>query len=191
MTDTRSNRRAGRRGVPVPPTMTKGADVFDFIETIRIDAPARAIWDALQELDTWWLPSNPEHDSIERLDDLGNNVGARLRIRERIAGIPGTAVGVITHVKPGSEVTWQADQATYRWLGTTITISEGVTWRVEPVDTDTCDLSACVWATFPESWLGRFVAWAFEHLLDGIAKDRRHARRELEYLKNSIGSSNH
>ena len=42
--------------------------------------------------------------------------GARLRIRERIGGIPGEATGVITRFDPGEAVTWQA-RARYRWFG--------------------------------------------------------------------------
>lgn len=160
--------------------------MFDFTETIGINAPAQTVWDTLQDIETWWPPSNPEHQSIDRLDELGNNVGARLRIREKIAGIPGEAVGVITDMTPGSEITWHASQARYQWLGATITVGEGVTWRVVPVDADTCRLSAYVWANFPTTLRGRLAAWAFEHLLKGISRDRQHAHRELEYLKKTI-----
>lgn len=73
----------------------------------------------------------------------------------------------------------------------TSTIRESVTWRVESVDTNACRLNACVWAVFPTTLSGSFVASAFEHLLNGIADDRQHARRELEYLRNTIESSPH
>ncbi|MFI0448857.1 hypothetical protein [Actinomadura sp. 6N118] len=48
------------------------------------------------DLDGWWVASNPEHDTLEHLDDRGIEVGARVRIREKIAGIPGEAIGEIT-----------------------------------------------------------------------------------------------
>ncbi|HEX6471119.1 MAG TPA: hypothetical protein VF069_18615 [Streptosporangiaceae bacterium] len=40
--------------------------------------------------------------------DAGDRVGARLRIHEKVAGAPGEAVGEITRVVPGTEVTWHA-----------------------------------------------------------------------------------
>jgi len=163
--------------------------MFAFTETIQINAPSETVWNTLQDIETWWPPSNPEHDSIERLDGRGNGVGARLRIREKVAGIPGEATGVITHLTPGTEVTWHANSARYRLLGATVTISEGVTWRVEADrDPERCRLSAHVWANIPQPHLGPVLAWAFEHLLNSIAKDRRHARGELDYLKRTIES---
>ena len=72
------------------------------------------MWELLQAVDQWWPPSNPEHISLEHLDDRpATEVGAKLRIREKIGGIPGEAVGTITAVEPGAAVTWEAD-ATYR-----------------------------------------------------------------------------
>jgi len=130
--------------------------MFAFTETIQINAPSETVWNTLQDIETWWPPSNPEHDSIERLDGRGNGVGARLRIREKVAGIPGEATGVITHLTPGTEVTWHANSARYRLLGATVTISEGVTWRVEADrDPERCRLSAHVWANFPQPHLAR------------------------------------
>jgi hypothetical protein len=164
--------------------------MFAFIETISIDAPAETVWNVLQDIEQWWPPSNPEHHSIERLDDRGIEVGARIRIREKVAGIPGEAIGVITNLTPGTEVSWEADEARYRWLGATFTLSEGVTWRVERDGDDACRLSAHVWAKFPRSPVGWIISWTFVHVLDGIAKDRRHARAELEYLKNAIEGGN-
>lgn len=164
--------------------------MFEFTETICIDAPSSTVWTALQDIEQWWPPFNPEHRSIERLDDRGNEVGARLRIREKVAGIPGEAIGTVTNVIPDTEVSWEADEARYRWLGATFTLSEGVSWRVEPDGPAACRLSAHVWAKFPRSPLGRLLGWTFEHVLDGVAKDRRHARAELEYLKSTVEGVN-
>jgi len=57
---------------------------------------------------------------------------------------------------------------------------------VEPDGDRACRLSAHVWARFRRSVLGSMLRWTFEHLLNGITKDRRHARMELEYLKATI-----
>ncbi|MCH9735592.1 MAG: SRPBCC family protein [Actinomycetia bacterium] len=106
--------------------------MFDFAESIVINAPHQGVWELLREVDQWWLPSNSEHISLEHLDDRRvTDVVARLRIRETIGGISGEAMGTITAVEPGEAVTWVAD-ATYRWFGLSVKLGEGVTWRVEP-----------------------------------------------------------
>ncbi len=159
--------------------------MFEFTESIVIDESPERVWELMRDVDKWWLPSNPEHISLEHLDDRpATEVGARLRIREKVAGIPADAAGTITEVEPGCAVTWDAD-ATYRLAGLRVKIGEGVTWRIQPVGSNSL-VSAHVWATFPPGIFGRVVAFAFTHLLDGIAKDREHARTELRYLKRTI-----
>jgi uncharacterized protein YndB with AHSA1/START domain len=160
--------------------------VFDFTESIVINAAPERVWDVMREVDQWWPPSNAEHISLEHLDDRpATEVGARLRIREKVAGIPAVAVGTITEVVEGSAVTWDA-AATYRWLGLHVAIGEGVTWRIDAKDAMSTVLSAHVWATFPDGIFGRLVALVFTRLLNGIEKDREHARTELRYLKRTI-----
>ena len=161
--------------------------MFEFTESIVIDAPQEQVWEVMRDVDNWWLPSNPEHISLEHLDDRpATEVGARLRIREKVAGIPADAVGTITAVEQGTAVTWDAE-ATYRLLGLRVDIGEGVTWRIEPhSSSSSTQVSAHVWATFPPGVFGKVVAFVFTRVLDGIAKDREHARTELRYLKRTI-----
>lgn len=156
--------------------------MFEFTESVLITAPLPVVWDALQDLENWWPASNPEHESIERLDDGGNQVGAVLRVRERIAGVPGVAVGTITHVDPLASVTWDAPKARYRILGVPFTIGEGVTWSVQREPDSSTRLGAHVWATFPGPF-GWLLQWSFTHLFRGVERDREHARTELRYLK--------
>ena len=157
--------------------------MFDFTESVAIEAPHDAVWRVMSDLDGWWPASNPEHIGIEHLDDRPvTEVGARLRIREKIGGIPGEAVGTITEVEAGELVTWEAD-ATYRWLAIRVTVTEGVTWRVRPQHDGTTKVSARVWATNPPGIIGRIAAFTFVHLLGGERKDREHTRAELCYLK--------
>lgn len=163
--------------------------MFEFTETIDIQTPAANVWDTIVEVERWWPPSNPEHESLERLDEGDLKVGTRFRIREKVAGIPGEAIGIVTDLEPGTRVTWRADQARYRLLGISITLGEGVTWRVERDGPDACRLSAHVWATFPHGVTGRVLSFVFTQMLDGIAKDRQHTRTELEYLKKLIEST--
>jgi hypothetical protein len=155
---------------------------------VLIEAPHLRVWEVLSDIDRWWLASNPEHESLEHFDSLApTQVGARLRIREKIGGIPGEAVGTISAVDPGDAVTWEAD-ARYRWLGVPVCVGEGVTWRVQPQDETTTRVSARVWATFPNHLTGRVAAFAFARVLNGVEKDREHARTELRYLKGLIES---
>lgn len=163
--------------------------MFEFVESILIEAPHQKVWEVLSDIDNWWLASNPEHEVLEHLDARpATEVGARLRIRESIGGILGDAVGTITAVAPGSAVTWEAE-ATYRWLGVPVTVNEGVTWRVQPRGDAATLVSARVWAAFPAGMLGRLAGFAFTRVLNGVAKDRKHARTELQYLKRSIEGS--
>ncbi|OBG36293.1 hypothetical protein A5673_18475 [Mycobacterium sp. E3198] len=160
--------------------------MFDFSESVVIAAPHEQVWSVLSDIDGWWLASNHEHEGLEHLDSLPpTQVGARLRIREKIGGIPGVAEGTITAVDPGTAVTWEAD-ALYRWFGIPLRVGEGVTWRAEPAGEAKTRVSARVWARFPEHLVGRVAAFAFVHLLNGIEKDREHARTELRYLKSVI-----
>jgi hypothetical protein len=81
----------------------------------------------------------------------------------------------------------EAPEARYRCLGLTFTVSEGVTWSVEPWDLDgkSTKLSAHVWATFAPGLRGRVIEVAFR-MLGGVDKDREHARTELRYLKRTL-----
>ncbi len=156
--------------------------MLDFTESIDIDAPRDRVWEVLRDIDRWWPQSNPEHVSLQHLDDRPpTEVGARLRVEERIGGIPGEAVGAITAVEPHTAVTWEAD-ARYRWLGIPIRLTEGVTWRVRSDEAATT-VSAHVWASRPHGVFGGLAAFLFVHVLSGEAKDREHTRTELRHLK--------
>ncbi len=159
--------------------------MFEFTESVVIAAPPPVVWDVLHDLENWWPASNPEHESIKRLDDGGNQVGAELRVRERIAGVPGDAVGAITRVDPQVALTLEAPNARYRILGVSFTIGEGVTWTVQPEPDGATRLSAHVWATFPGAF-GWLLQWMLTHLFRGVEKDREHARTELKYLKDIL-----
>lgn len=160
--------------------------MFDFTESVLIHASRETVWQVVRDIDQWWLRSNPDHDALEHLDQrCATEVGAKLRIREKIGGIPGEAVGVITAAEPGKAVTWEAE-AIYRWLGVSVRVNEGVTWRLESADDACTQLSARVWATRPDGILGRAASVVFTRLLNGEAKDRQHTRTELQYLKRAL-----
>lgn len=161
--------------------------MFEFTETVSIEASSSTVWEVMSDIEGWWLASNPEHESLERVGEGGAlGVGTQLRIREKIAGVPGEAIGTITTFVPGSVVTWEAPEARYRWFGVPFGVGEGVTWRLEPHGDQTTNVSAHVWATFPSGWRGRLLETAFTRLLGGVEKDREHARTELRYLRRTI-----
>ncbi len=160
--------------------------MFEFTETIEIDNTPDRVWEVLSDIERWWEDSNPEHDSLELLDDRGLRVGSRLRIRERIAGIPGVAEGEVTRFQDHRAITWEAPEAHYRWFGISLTVAEAVTWTIEPTGAGGTRVGAHVRAVFPAGLSGRLLEWAFTRLLGGVAKDRAHARTELRYLKELI-----
>ena len=91
----------------------------------------------------------------------------------------------MTGYEPGYSATWEAADATYGVMGLSLGVSEGVTWTVEETPTGKARLSARVWARFRPGVRGTLFAWAFR-LLGGIERDRRHARRELDYLRRRL-----
>jgi hypothetical protein len=89
--------------------------MFAFTESVEIGAPKSAVWEVMRNVREWWPASNPEHDGVDVLDGDGEiALGTRVRIRERVAGIPGEADGHITEFDPERTVTWQAPAARYR-----------------------------------------------------------------------------
>ena len=114
-------------------------------------------------------------------------MGARIRIREKIAGVPGEAVGEITEVEPGARVTWEVPAARYRLAGISVSIGEGVTWSLEPHGDDAARLSARVWATFPPGPRGRLLRVVLHPVAPGPGEGpRTRAALELRYLKRTI-----
>lgn len=161
--------------------------MFEFTARLTIEASAETVWQEFEKIDDWWVASNPEHESLEILStDRILRPGMRIRVKEKIAGIPGVAEGVVTEFEPGHLATWEAD-ATYQFLGLSLPIHEGVTWRVEPAEHgETCELSAHVWADFSAAPLAPAVEWIFKRPLRGVKHDYEHAMRELRYLKRRI-----
>ncbi|MFC7130509.1 SRPBCC family protein [Haloferax chudinovii] len=154
--------------------------------TVTIDASPEQVWEFLKDVEEWWVASNPDHESLEVYSD-GERIeeGTRIRVRERIAGIPGVADGEVTEYVPGERLTWEAPKARYRFYGFPLEVDEGVTWKITPTRGGT-ELTARVWASFPDSVLGTITEWTFEHVLHGVERDYRHAMRELEYIKRSL-----
>lgn len=158
--------------------------MFEITPEIEIDAPPETVWDYLVDVEEWWVDSNPEHSSLEIVsDDEDLKEGTRIRVREKIAGIPGEAEGEVTEFVPNDHFTWEAD-AVYRYLGLTFSATEGVKWSVK--SEEKTELSAHVWAEFPDTLFGKVLEWYFKNVLNGVEKDYEHAMEELVYIKEQI-----
>lgn len=161
--------------------------MFEFVESITIEASPADVWDYLADVESWWLASNPEHIYLEVLSpDSSIGLDTKIVFEERVAGINGQAQGTITQFDPGTQITWEG-QAIYNYLGFSLEVHEGVSWLVKSDEQGT-QLSAHVWAEFPSSLGGRFFEWYAKAILDVVDKDREHARQELQYLKSAIES---
>lgn len=162
--------------------------MFEFTESVEIRANPKEVWQHLSALERWWLPSNPEHISLEvRSTDGTIRPGTKIAFQERIAGIKGSAVGTVTRWNPEKEAACEGT-AIYGHMGLHFPVREGVSWQVEDVHPETSVLSARVWAQFPSSLFGRVVEWYSRKVLNVVDRDRQHARRELTYLKQWIES---
>lgn len=160
--------------------------MFEFTATIKINTTVDTLWTYLIDIETWWRPSNREHQALEIIsDDQALEEGTRILIREKIAGIPGEAIGEIKELSEHNRITWQSDHARYRFWGVPFTIKEGVSWQIEPKP-NAVALSAHVWAKFPATMIGQAMEWFFKNVLNGIEKDYQHAMTELRYIKSQI-----
>jgi len=173
----------------ITPTPERTDEMYEIAPSITVDASPQTVWEYVRDVEAWWVASNPEHESLEILSADGTlEEGTSLRVRERIAGVPGVATGEVTEVVPQRRLTWEATDARYRYFGLTVHVDESVSWELTPIDGAT-ELTARVRASFPETLVGSLVEWSFEHLLDGVERDYQHAMRELEYIREELESS--
>lgn len=162
--------------------------MYQLSPSITIDAAPEEVWEYLLDVEEWWVASNPEHESIDVLsDDETLTEGTRIRVEEEIAGISGVATGEITELIPNRRLTWEASEARYRFYSLPLTVSEGITWELTPTRQGT-ELTAHVWASFPDTLVGRLFEWGFVNLLNGLEKDYYHAMQELEYVRRALES---
>jgi hypothetical protein len=160
-----------------------GITMFEFTECIDIGRSPGDVWPAIADVESWWLPSNPEHIRIE-VGERPLRQGSEVCFEEKVAGIRGYAQGRITRVVPGENITWEG-RARYRYWGLRFQIAEGVAWTVEASSAGT-RLCATVWAVFPATWFGRFLEMYTKYVVNVVDKDRAHARQELQWLKQHL-----
>jgi hypothetical protein len=159
--------------------------MYNITASIIIHAPIQKVWDYMLDIENWWPKSNPEHVSLEYLGGRHElSLGARIKIREYIAGVPCEAVGEITEFTVLEKASWVAE-AEYSYFGFKVKVKEGVRWLFANKE-EGVELSAYVWAEFPNTLFGKFVEWYFLNVLKGAKKDYEHTMRELEYIKREV-----
>lgn len=161
--------------------------MFEVDAAVRIGAAPAEVWRYLVDVQSWWVASNPEeHRSLRVLGEGGAlEEGTPIRIRESVAGVPCDALGYVTRLVDGKEVTWTSGEAVYRYAGLRMSVEEGVTWSVRGANGGS-ELEAHVWAIFPGTLLGRLFEWYAKRVLRVERRDREHAMKELTFIKQRI-----
>jgi len=162
--------------------------MFEIKAKTVINAPLEKVWEFMKNVKGWWPSSNPQHIDMQILSqDEEIKKGTQIKLKEKIAGVPGEAVGEISDFVDMQKVTWQSRNAVYSLYGVKVVVEEGVTWSLESGENGV-ELSARVWARFPDTFKGRAMEWVFKNILDGERKDYEHAKKELEYIKDKVES---
>src|SRR2546426_1896490 len=149
--------------------------MFEFEESVSIDAPVSDVWKFVTDVSRWWLPRAPttllQLRTAKGLLGLGDEVG----FEEWVGGIRGEARGTITEWTQGRAVTWEGE-ATYRYFGVRIRIEESVTWRGQTRNGGP-PRSARGWGGVPPRVFGRLTEGGAGGVLLILDQERQHARR--------------
>lgn len=166
--------------------------MIDTTQTVKIKASPEIVWAKIQDFEGFWERSNPEaHAGTKVLSrpkqPLRN--GLRFYQKEDVSGIVGELDAQVYDVEPQRRFRWRTE-ADYHFLGLTITIPEGGTFRIEPRSgDDMVQVSHRVYGEFPDTFWGRTLGWILVSLLDADLDAAKHTHVELEYLKQTLESS--
>ncbi len=153
---------------------------------ILIKADPERIWDFVNDPEQW-LASNPEeHYGTEFLTaDKKVAAGGRFHQRESVAGIRADMKGHFLHVDRPNNVSWTG-VAEYRLLGgfVKLRVPQSGIVKLESGE-DGVLLSHDMFVDFPETWIGRLVAWYFKRI-GGEDRLYEHGQKELVYFKTHI-----
>jgi hypothetical protein len=160
---------------------------------VTIDAPPRTVWSYLEEFETLWEESNPDHDGTWVVMDPKKPLrdGLRFYQQEFVGPLKGTIRADLRDVVTGERFTWTGT-CTYTLLPIplTFTVEEGGTMMLEGADGQT-RLSHRVWARVPPTVLGK-VAETVLALFGDIEREAyEHTLVELEYFKEVIENDSH
>ena len=154
---------------------------------ILIKADPEQIWDFVND-PAHWMASNPEeHFGTEFFTpDKKVRTGGQFYQRESVAGIRADMRGHFLHVGRPENVSWTG-VAEYRPLGGFIKfrVPQSGIVRLEGCE-DGVMMSHEMFIDFPDTWLGKLVAWYFKKFRDGEKRLHEHGEKELVYFKTEI-----
>ena len=155
---------------------------------VRIDASAATVWSHLEEFETLWEHSNPDHDGtwvvIDPKKPLRN--GLRFYQREWVGPVKGIIKANLRDVVEEQRFSW-IGTCTYTLppLPVAFIVEEGGTMQLEQTDGST-RLSHRVWARVPPTVLGKVTERALALFGDIEREAYEHTLVELEYFKDVI-----
>ena len=160
--------------------ITQRAEIF-------IDAEPSRVWDVLNDADLW-MASNPEEHFGTRFftPDRRARSGASFEQRESVAGVRADMKGHFLHVERPNHVSWTG-VAEYRLLGGLIKyrIPQSGIVKLERRPEGLL-ASHDMFIDFPDTWIGKAVAWYFRNVRDGERLLREHGQKELVYFKKHV-----
>jgi hypothetical protein len=134
------------------------------------------------------MASNPEeHYGTEFLTpDKKVRTGGRFYQRESVAGLRADMRGHFLHVDRPRKASWTG-VAEYRLRGgfVKLRVPQSGIVKLERRE-DGVMMSHDMFIDFPDSWLGKLVAWYFEKVRDGEKRLYEHGQKELVYFKTEI-----
>ena len=164
--------------------------MFLTVETsIRIRAPAAAVWDYACRPENWTASNPQEHFGLRFFSsDKLPHEGVEFDQDESVAGYRARLHGRF-HYMDRPRLAFWSGIASYRLLGgfVRIRLPEGGVLRIDE-EGSTVRLSHHVYIDFPGSVLGRMVRWAFERFLSGRQAVYDHTYRELEFFRSKLES---
>lgn len=156
---------------------------------ILINADPEEIWDFIND-PAHWMASNPEeHYGTEFLTpDKKVRTEGRFYQRESVAGVRADMRGHFLYVDRPENVSWTG-VAEYKLLGGFLKfrVPQSGIVKLEKRE-DGVMMSHDMFVDFPDTWLGKLVAWYFEKIRDGEKRLYEHGQKELVYFKTQIES---
>jgi hypothetical protein len=153
---------------------------------VLVKASPEEIWELAND-PARWMESNPEeHYGTEFLTpDRKVQAGGRFHQRESVAGIRADMKGHFLDVDRPRSVSWTG-VAEYRLLGGLLRfrVPQSGILRLES-QVDGVVLSHDMFIDFPDTWLGKLLAWYFKKI-DGERKLYEHGQKELVYFKSQL-----
>ena len=166
--------------------------VVDVTESVRVDAPKQAIWNAVTDFEGVFHDSNHAHLSttVTNRPESGFDDGLTFLQKETVGGIYGVLDGRVFDVFPAKRYRWSADTTYSLWGFEIIEVSEGGDLRIEETRAgDGLRLSHRVFGHFPDTFTGRAMSWFMSAFMNIESDAAQHTLVELEYVKRQVEGS--